>query len=129
MESIIKCIKYIYTYIDGGAYNRDRSGAGYNQGPYDRPGGYINEGEPCSSSSSSRGFRGEPSSGGPRVRTVKEAMESNVLLTRDQYLDMEDVSLTGEPVEVQDQAYEVYKENHRRVALERFFLGHKDEAW
>lgn len=64
-----------------------------------------------------------------RTRTSKEAMETNVLLTKDQYLGMDDVSLANASEEDQIKAFEAYKENHRRAALERFFLGHKDEAW
>lgn len=64
-----------------------------------------------------------------RARTVKEAIETNTLLTKEQYLSMDDVSLSGESEEMKTQAFEAYKEKHRRTALERFFLGHKDEVW
>jgi hypothetical protein len=43
---------------------------------------------------------------------------------------MEDVSFPeGHSEEDKAKAYEAYLENHRRTALERFFLGHKDETW
>lgn len=56
-------------------------------------------------------------------------METNVLLSKDQFLSMDDISVANASEEDQTKAFETYKENHRRVALERFFLGHKDEAW
>jgi hypothetical protein len=64
-----------------------------------------------------------------RTRSTKEAMETNVLLSKDQYINMDDVSLANASEEDQIKAFEAYKESHRRAALERFFLGHKDEAW
>lgn len=63
-----------------------------------------------------------------RTRTTKEAMETNVLLLKEQYLQMDDVSIPNEP-ELQDAAFKAYVETHRRLALERFFFCHKDEAW
>lgn len=56
-------------------------------------------------------------------------METNVLLSKDQFLSMDDISVSNASDEEQLMAFEAYKERHRRVALERFFLGHKDEAW
>lgn len=56
-------------------------------------------------------------------------METNVLLSSSQFLGMSDISLPDQTPEVKERAFEEYKERHRRAALERFFLGHKDEAW
>ena len=56
-------------------------------------------------------------------------METNVLLTKEQYVTMDDVSLEGEGEESKELAYKAYVESHRHAALSRFFLGHKDEAW
>lgn len=64
-----------------------------------------------------------------RIRTVKEALETNVLLTKDQYYTMDDVSVADLSEEEKLRAFSEYVESHRRAALERFFLGHKDEAW
>lgn len=55
-------------------------------------------------------------------------METSVLLTKEQYLGMQDVDLPNEP-DLQEAAFKAYVESHRRLALERFFFGHKEEAW
>lgn len=42
---------------------------------------------------------------------------------------MGDVNLDEETDEMKNQAYKTYKEKHRRLALERFFIAHKEDSW